>query len=124
MIVHPSSRLTIFGMVFFEIAVIAGNLVYYNAYNEFNVPLLVVPLLLVSLMYVPRLIRERSTSITVSGDVLRYQSGILSKTTRTMELRKVQDVRVDQSFGQRVLGLGDVTIQTAGETSQLTVPGI
>jgi uncharacterized membrane protein YdbT with pleckstrin-like domain len=36
-------------------------------------------------------------------------------------LHKVQDVTVHQTLGQRLLGLGDLTIETAGETSRLTI---
>ena len=64
------------------------------------------------------------TRLTVTGDRLRYESGILSKSTRTMELAKVQDVRVDQSLGQRMLNLGNLSIETAGETSRMTIGNI
>jgi uncharacterized membrane protein YdbT with pleckstrin-like domain len=36
----------------------------------------------------------------------------------------VQDVRVDQSLGQRMLGVGDISIETSGETSRLTMENI
>jgi len=39
----------------------------------------------------------------ILDDRLRYEAGFLSKTTRTMELTKIQDVRVDQTVGQRML---------------------
>ena len=41
-----------------------------------------------------------------------------------MEIKKVQDVRVDQSLGQRILGVGDISIETAGESSRLTMVSI
>jgi len=64
------------------------------------------------------------TRLTVEGGKLRYESGILSRSTRTMEIGKVQDVRVDQSVGQRIFGIGNLTLETAGETSRLTIAGI
>jgi len=64
------------------------------------------------------------TTLTVSAGKLRYQSGFLSRSTRTMEIKKVQDVRVDQSLGQRILGVGDISIETAGESSRLTMVSI
>ena len=69
-------------------------------------------------------IARQFTKLTVTGDRLRYESGILSKSTRTMELAKVQDVRVDQSLGQRMLNLGNLSIETAGETSRMTIGNI
>jgi len=69
-------------------------------------------------------IARRFTKLTVTAERLRYESGILSKSTRTMELAKVQDVRVDQSLGQRMLSLGNLSIETAGETSRMTIGNI
>ena len=41
-----------------------------------------------------------------------------------MEIKKVQDVRVDQTLGQRILGMGDISIETAGDSSRLTMRSI
>ena len=41
-----------------------------------------------------------------------------------MEVAKVQDVRVEQSFMQRLLGIGTISIETAGETSRMTMAGV
>jgi len=71
-----------------------------------------------------RHLRRQLTKMTLTGDKLRYESGFASKTTRTIQLPKVQDVRVDQRLGQRLFGVGDLSIETAGETSRLTVPNI
>ncbi|MEO8128998.1 MAG: PH domain-containing protein [Bryobacteraceae bacterium] len=64
------------------------------------------------------------TTLSVVGGKLRYQSGVMSRSTRTMEIKKVQDVRVDQTLGQRLLGMGDISIETAGDSSRLTMKSI
>jgi uncharacterized membrane protein YdbT with pleckstrin-like domain len=69
-------------------------------------------------------VARRFTKLTVTPERLRYESGILSRSTRTMELAKVQDVRVDQSLGQRILNIGNLSIETAGETSRMTIANI
>jgi uncharacterized membrane protein YdbT with pleckstrin-like domain len=71
-----------------------------------------------------RHIRRQSTRLILTGDKLRYESGFLSKTTRTISLAKVQDVSVHQSLGQRMTATGDLAIETAGEASRLTVRSI
>jgi membrane protein YdbS with pleckstrin-like domain len=71
-----------------------------------------------------RHLRRRMTKLTILGDRLRYESGLFSKTTRTMELAKVQDVRVDQTLGQRMLNIGDLSLETAGETSRIVMESI
>lgn len=71
-----------------------------------------------------RHIQRRLTKLTIDGDRLRYESGLLSKSTRTMELFKVQDVRVDQSLRQRMLNTGNLSIETAGSSSHITIESI
>jgi uncharacterized membrane protein YdbT with pleckstrin-like domain len=68
--------------------------------------------------------RRRTTSLDVQGDRLRYEAGLFSKTSRIMELSKIQDVRFDQTLGQRMIGTGDLSLETAGETSRIVMPSI
>jgi uncharacterized membrane protein YdbT with pleckstrin-like domain len=79
---------------------------------------------IVLLLPIRRHIRRQAVKVTLDGDKLRYEAGLLSKTTRNIQLSKVQDVRVDQSIGQRMLGVGDISIETSGEASRLTVANI
>jgi uncharacterized membrane protein YdbT with pleckstrin-like domain len=69
-------------------------------------------------------IRQRFTKILISGDKLRYESGLLSKNIRTIPLSKVQDVSVNQTLRQRLTGTGDLTIETAGDTSRVSISNI
>lgn len=68
--------------------------------------------------------KRRMVRMDVLGDRLRYQAGFLSKTTRTIELLKVQDVRVDQTVMQRMLGVGNLSLETAGMGSAIIMPSI
>ncbi|MEO8052679.1 MAG: PH domain-containing protein [Acidobacteriota bacterium] len=77
-----------------------------------------------ALYLIVRHIQRRLVKLTILEDRLRYQAGFLSKTTRTMELTKVQDVRVDQTVGQRMLNVGDLSLETAGETSRIVMPSV
>ncbi len=68
---------------------------------------------------------ERSfTRAVISGDRLRYETGMTSKSTRTIQLSKVQDVRVDQGLLQRMFNIGNISIETAGETSRLSIANV
>src|SRR5581483_731930 len=71
-----------------------------------------------------RWMRRRFTRAIVSGDRLRYEIGLTSKTTRNIQLSRVQDIRVDQGVFQRMLNIGDISIETSGETSRLTIPNV
>jgi uncharacterized membrane protein YdbT with pleckstrin-like domain len=70
---------------------------------------------------IKRHIQRQAVKLTIAGDKLRYETGMASKSTRLIQLPKVQDVRVVQSVMQRMLGVGDISIETAGENSRLMV---
>ena len=69
-------------------------------------------------------LRRHFTKVTLAGGKLRYESGAFSKTTRTIPVSKIQDVRAEQTFAQRIVGIGDVTIETAGEAGVLEIANI
>ena len=71
-----------------------------------------------------RHIQRQFTKATIAGDRLRYEVGMLSKSTRNISLPKVQDARVDQSVTQRMFGVGNLAIETAGEASRLTLRNV
>ncbi len=71
-----------------------------------------------------RQLRNRLTKMTILDDRLRYETGLMSKTTRTILMSRVQDVTVHQRIGQRIFGVGDVSIETAGEGSRETILNI
>jgi len=68
--------------------------------------------------------RNRLIRMTILDDKLRYETGAIGKTTRTILISRVQDLTVHQSIGQRIFGVGDLSIETAGESSRLTIPRI
>jgi uncharacterized membrane protein YdbT with pleckstrin-like domain len=49
---------------------------------------------------------------------------VTAKTTRNIQISKIQDVRVDQRMSQRMCNVGDISIETAGESSRLTVHNV
>ena len=85
--------------------------------------LLLIPVIL-GFFTLVRHIQKRMVRVTVLGDRLRYEAGLASKITRTIELVKVQDVTVSQSMGQRLVNIGDLSIETAGSTSRIEIDSI
>jgi uncharacterized membrane protein YdbT with pleckstrin-like domain len=67
---------------------------------------------------------RRFQTIRIAEGRLHYETGIVSRSTRTLELGRVHDVCVDQSAAQRLLGVGTISIETAGERKQLVMKGI
>ena len=66
-------------------------------------------------------IKTRATALTVSDHELLYEKGILSKERLAVSLRHVRSVQVNQSFINRILGVGEIEIKTAGDEPEFTV---
>ena len=71
-----------------------------------------------------RALRRRMVTTTITGDRLRYETGAISRSTRTIQLSKLQDVRVDQRAMQRIFNVGNLSLETAGEASRLTIHNV
>jgi membrane protein YdbS with pleckstrin-like domain len=85
--------------------------------------LLVIPVV-VDVITAFKHVARLATKLIITEDRVRYETGILGKSTRVMELSKVQDVRMDQRLGQRIIGVGTVSLETAGETSRIEMANI
>jgi putative membrane protein len=123
-LIRPSTKLVMVNYVFAAVLAAAVFIVGNSAFTfEYWAYLLIVPALWLVRTVFTHLSRM-FTTISITGDKLRYDHGFLSKTTRTIPLVKVQDVRVDRTVAQRLWGVGDLSIETAGETSRLSIQGI
>lgn len=120
--IRPSIRLVrpIYSLSFLLVALVYG----FNNNRAQPIDWLVIFPLLLLAWTVWRHIRLRFTTLTLEGGRLRYQSGMLSKTTRAAEVSRVQDVQVTQSVPQRLLDIGDIAIETAGDSGRLTMRNV
>lgn len=84
---------------------------------------LAVPVLL-AVSAASRHVKTRFTTMELIGDRLKMDTGMASKTSRSVPLTKVQDITVSQSIGQRILGVGDITVVTAGDAGSLTIQDV
>lgn len=122
--VRPSVKKIVFGYLLCLLAGVAIAVYWYAAAPSIPVwAALVIPAV-AALFVAIRHIERRMTRIIVSADRLRYESGLFSKTTRTIELDKVQDVRVDQSLSQRIMNMGNISLETAGGSSRIVMDSI
>jgi len=121
MTIRPSSK-PLLGWAVLEGVALLAYLAFIGGGEKFWVFFAI--LLLVGVGTSISVLKQRSKVMHVSDGRLRYESGLASKTTRTLELEKIQDVRVDQSLTQRMLRLGSITIVTASETGSLTMEQI
>ncbi len=71
-----------------------------------------------------RLARWYTTHFVVTSDRLIYRTGVLAKHGRDIPLERVNDITSNQSFLERILGSGDLLIESAGERGQQTFADI
>lgn len=122
MLLRQSLKFIILAYVLCTAAEVAVVVAYF-AWRLTQVPLWapLIPFLAVDLLITIRLLRAVTTRLNVLEDRLRWESGLFAKSTRTIELDKIQDVRVDQTLGQRILGVGDLSFETAGGSSKIVM---
>jgi uncharacterized membrane protein YdbT with pleckstrin-like domain len=126
-VIRPSMKFIKAGYVCAAVIVCAAIILEYkyvhDSYPEFF-PYLPIAMLLLLLWPVKRHLRRQTIKLTIAGDKLRYETGLVTKSMRIIQLPKVQDVRVIQSFWQRIFNVGDISIETAGENSRLVVDNL
>jgi uncharacterized membrane protein YdbT with pleckstrin-like domain len=122
-VIRPSMKFIRAGYLFTLLLICAAVAIHYN-YLAGQIPWLPVAAALLLLWPVKHHIQRQTVKLTISGDKLRYETGLASRSTRIIQLPKVQDVRVIQSLGQRIFGVGDISIETAGENSRLIVENL
>ena len=126
MIIRPTMKFIYLGYLLVILIVVASVIALMRVQMPPDVPPVVQPWIpwlpaLLLLWPLKRHLRNRLTKMTILDDKLRYERGLLSRTTRTILISRVQDVTVHQRVGQRIFDVGDLSIETAGESSRETI---
>jgi uncharacterized membrane protein YdbT with pleckstrin-like domain len=124
-VIRPSMKFIRAGYLLVLLLIVAAVVVHYKYLaDKEQQPWLPIATSVLLLLPIRRHIQRQTVKITIAGDKLRSETGLMSKSTRIIQLSKVQDVRVIQSVSQRIFGVGDVSIETAGENSRLLVANL
>ena len=60
-------------------------------------------------------IKQKLIRYTLTESKLEIDTGLVSRTTRNVPIRRIQDVTISSNVWQRLLGFGDVVIDNASE---------
>lgn len=69
-------------------------------------------------------VQTRFERMELEAGKLRYSSGMGRLSTRTLDVTKVRDVQVDQGIFQRMLGIGDLAVETIGDNGRIVMRSI
>lgn len=109
------SQWTNFGTYLFALILVAAVLAAY--YLTAAGPLVLIALVFpVGLAFI-RWVQTRSNRYEVTTERIRMTSGILSRRTSELELYRVRDYTVEEPFLLRLIGRGNLIIETADRTT-------
>src|SRR5512140_824439 len=102
-IIRPTVKLIAAGFAAVLLLIVAGIIVHQNFMQD-QAPWL--PLVCAAFIVWPtqRLLRRQFTKAVLQADTLRYQTGFLTRSTETLQISKMQSVKVRQTLGQRIAG--------------------
>ena len=123
--IRPTAKFIMMRAIFAVVVFLAVEIAWYTQWRE-NDKLRFIPIVAPIVLISPalRALRRQFTKTIISGDRLRYETGAFAKSTRTLQLSKLQDVRVDQNVTQRMFGVGNLSLETSGEASRLTIEDV
>jgi uncharacterized membrane protein YdbT with pleckstrin-like domain len=65
-----------------------------------------------------RYLRWTTTNFVLTSDRLIYRSGVLAKHGKEIPLERINDISFHQSIFERIIGAGDLMIESGGERGQ------
>ncbi|HMC41428.1 MAG TPA: PH domain-containing protein [Acidimicrobiales bacterium] len=79
---------------------------------------------LAAMVLLDRWLRRRTTNFVLTTDRLVFRSGVISKRGKEVPLMRIQDITFHQSMFGRLIGAGDLMIESAGERGQEVFPNL
>jgi uncharacterized membrane protein YdbT with pleckstrin-like domain len=122
-VIRPSMKGVWAAYLFAFIVFGAGVWAYYKYAQDKPAWLMALPLV----AFLPPLrmhLRRRTISMRLHEGHLTIESGFLSRTRRTVDMAKIQDVTVSQTLGQRLMGVGDLRLESAGESGAMGIANV
>jgi uncharacterized membrane protein YdbT with pleckstrin-like domain len=121
--IYPSMKTVWASYAVVVILILVGIWAYFKYVPD--QPVWVPAILLILLIPPIRMhISRRMISMRFHDEHLTVETGFFSRTRRTVDMAKIQDVTVRQSLGQRMLGVGDLRLESAGETSLMSISNV
>lgn len=121
--IRPSMKTVWFAYGLAIVIIVAAAWAYFEYLDDKPRWLLAIPLI-VLLPPLKMHMQRRIITLRFQDDHLILETGFLSRTRRTVDTAKIQDVTVKQTFGQRLLGVGDLMLESAGESGRMAIANL
>ena len=69
-------------------------------------------------------LQTRASKLTVTDTEIIYDKGLLNKEHSEISISRIRAIRVKQSFFDRIFGVGEISIYTAGDNPELVAVGM
>ncbi len=106
-----------YGLAVIGAFLVVAFFVVFSQATGFIVPPWISVLVGLTLLLIPAYfhLKQKMVLYTLTDSKVSIDKGLISRTTRNVPLRIIQDVTVSANFVQRILGFGDVEIENANE---------
>jgi|SRR5690554_3239265 len=69
-------------------------------------------------------LQTRASKLTVTDTEIIYDTGLLNKEHSEISISRIRAIRVKQSFFDRIFGVGEIAIYTAGDNPEIIAKGM
>jgi uncharacterized membrane protein YdbT with pleckstrin-like domain len=121
--IRPSMKTVWAAYVLVVVIIAAGIWTFYTFVPQESPWLMAIPCIFL-LIPLRMHVRRRLITMRVHDNHLTVESGFFSRTRRTVDMAKIQDVTVKQTLGQRILGVGDLMLESAGEAGAMGIRNV
>jgi membrane protein YdbS with pleckstrin-like domain len=112
------------GVAYFASTVATAIIAALFAWLRLDFRIALIPAIIFYIPAIFRHIKLLNTIYILTETKFSIESGFFSKTSRNIPLRHIQDVFVSETLKERLIGIGDINIDTAATEGTLTVDNI
>lgn len=69
-------------------------------------------------------LQTRASKLTVTDTEIIFDTGLLNKEHSEISISRIRAIRVKQSFFDRIFGVGEISIYTAGDNPEIVAKGM
>lgn len=112
-----------YGLAIFAALLLVAIFSFFSQLTGFNIPAWFSVVAGLSLLLVPAFyhLKQKLVRYTLTDSRIEIDTGLISKTTKNLPLRAIQDVTISATGVQRMLGSGDLLLENASEVGGISI---